>query len=527
MLRIIFLLLITSASFGQVLQETNGSRADNRNVFKLGFRLPQVCWVTGNPNLLNYSAFMSKGAMVYDTCAGKIKRWSGSAWISIQDSTSGGGGGSTEYVVSGLGIKVDSSGRAYTVNSDTASSVALSRQRAANTYALIGASPTGSGASPQVAYWSGASALTGSSNFAWNNTNKALYFDGVTPSAWDWTGANGMALEVPKASLWLYTDFAFLNSNVFFDGAYKRKATGTTSQLYMGSSGVLGFRNAATGSANSAITWTDRLNILSDGKVGINTAAPPALLSVNSASGNTNTGLKVTNTGTGIDVYAPIEMVNNASAISQVFLTSSNWTIANGARASGGGWANSGSGGFSFIAYNAASDITFHTNTAFAERLRIDQNGGVNIGGTADAAASSLLEITSTTKGLLPPRQTTAQRNAIASPAAGLSVYNSSLATNDVYTTAWYQQPNGLTGSGTLDFPSTGAHSSSDLTITVTGAADGDMVILGVPNASVTNESNYSAWVSAANTVTVRYNHYGSGTNNPASGTFKVYVIKN
>jgi hypothetical protein len=106
-------------------------------------------------------------------------------------------------------------------------------------------------------------------------------------------------------------------------------------------------------------------------------------------------------------------------------------------------------------------------------------------------------------------------------------VYNSSLATNDVYTTAWYQQPNGLTGSGTLDFPSTGAHSSSDLTITVTGAADGDIVILGVPNVSVTNESNYSAWVSAANTVTVRYNHYGSGTNNPASGTFKVYVIKN
>jgi hypothetical protein len=53
------------------------------------------------------------------------------------------------------------------------------------------------------------------------------------------------------------------------------------------------------------------------------------------------------------------------------------------------------------------------------------------------------------------------------------------------------------------------------------------MVILGVPNASVTNNSNYTAWVSTANTVTVRYNHYGSGTSNPASGSFKVYVIKN
>jgi hypothetical protein len=143
------------------------------------------------------------------------------------------------------------------------------------------------------------------------------------------------------------------------------------------------------------------------------------------------------------------------------------------------------------------------------------------------ATASAALEINGVTRGFLPPRLTTGERNAIASPAAGLSVYNSSLATNDVYTTAWYQQPNGLTGSGTLDFPSTGAHSSSDLTITVTGAADGDMVILGVPNASVTNDSNYTAWVSIANTVTVRYNHYGSGTNNPASGLFKVYVIKN
>lgn len=136
---IIFLLLITSASFGQVVQETNGSRADNLSVFKLGFRLPQVCWVTGNPNLLNYSAFMSKGAMVYDTCAGKIKRWDGSAWISVQDSTAGGGSGTVTSVATGLGLTGGTITTSGTVSLDTASSVVLSRQRAANTYALIGA----------------------------------------------------------------------------------------------------------------------------------------------------------------------------------------------------------------------------------------------------------------------------------------------------------------------------------------------------------------------------------------------------
>jgi hypothetical protein len=43
--------------------------------------------------------------------------------------------------------------------------------------------------------------------------------------------------------------------------------------------------------------------------------------------------------------------------------------------------------------------------------------------GTTTPNASAALDITSTTSGLLPPRMTATQRNAIASPAAGLIVY--------------------------------------------------------------------------------------------------------
>ena len=49
------------------------------------------------------------------------------------------------------------------------------------------------------------------------------------------------------------------------------------------------------------------------------------------------------------------------------------------------------------------------------------QNVGI---GTATPDASAKLDIASTTQGLLPPRMTTTQRNAIASPAEGLVIYN-------------------------------------------------------------------------------------------------------
>ena len=46
---------------------------------------------------------------------------------------------------------------------------------------------------------------------------------------------------------------------------------------------------------------------------------------------------------------------------------------------------------------------------------------------------SSMLDVKSTNKGFLPPRLTTAQRNAITLPAAGLTIYNTSKNCNETY----------------------------------------------------------------------------------------------
>ncbi len=58
--------------------------------------------------------------------------------------------------------------------------------------------------------------------------------------------------------------------------------------------------------------------------------------------------------------------------------------------------------------------------------------GDVGIG-TAAGAASAILDLTSTTKGLLPPRMTTTQRDAISSPADGLVIFNTTTDKLNVY----------------------------------------------------------------------------------------------
>jgi hypothetical protein len=77
------------------------------------------------------------------------------------------------------------------------------------------------------------------------------------------------------------------------------------------------------------------------------------------------------------------------------------------------------------------------TLTAAADFRAIE----VSIGGayinTTSVNASAILQSDSTTKGFLPPRMTTTQKNAIATPAAGLVVYDTTLAKLCVYTTAW------------------------------------------------------------------------------------------
>jgi hypothetical protein len=73
-----------------------------------------------------------------------------------------------------------------------------------------------------------------------------------------------------------------------------------------------------------------------------------------------------------------------------------------------------------YVGYDTSSNLILYT--ANTERLRVN-SVGLNIGGNASNNASAKVQIDSTTQGFLPPRMTLAQKNAIASPAEGLIIY--------------------------------------------------------------------------------------------------------
>jgi hypothetical protein len=132
-----------------------------------------------------------------------------------------------------------------------------------------------------------------------------------------------------------------------------------------------------------------------------------------------------------------------------------------------------------------------------------------NIGiGTTSPAASAALDVTSTTKGLLTPRMTSAQRTAIASPAKGLLVFDTNTNTFWFHNgTAWTE----ISGSGgsnfTLPYAGSVANASPALSIANTG------------NGEAISASSTSSFTAAIEGNATGAGGYGvTGTSNSTSG---------
>jgi hypothetical protein len=183
-----------------------------------------------------------------------------------------------------------------------------------------------------------------------------------------------------------------------------------------------------------------------------------------------------------------------------------------------------GSTKLSFFGNSDGNFVVQTPGSGYATKFTILDGGNIGIGQATPTAVLHLKAGTATAS--TAPLKFTTQGASLLNPVeAGAVEFNG---TNLLFTPSATRHTvnHGLPGSATLNFPSTLTMLSADLTITVTGAADGDVVSLGVPNAAVNANTFYSAWVSSANTVTVRFNNYSIGTVDPASALFKVFVTK-
>ena len=186
------------------------------------------------------------------------------------------------------------------------------------------------------------------------------------------------------------------DSNLFWDNTNKRLGVGTASPT-------------KTLDINGSIRTTSDIYIQGDSK----------FLYANTGGGSVTVGLYFRPSATALDVYT------NAS-VAATFGTSTRATI-------------KGSGSTS------ATTSLLVQNSSGTELLKVRDDGFCDIGngnlgvsnaltycvssgglsvGAYNINASAKLQVDSTTKGFLPPRMTTTQKNAIATPAAGLVVYD-------------------------------------------------------------------------------------------------------
>jgi hypothetical protein len=155
--------------------------------------------------------------------------------------------------------------------------------------------------------------------------------------------------------------------------------------------GILQF----TGSSADGNIGGERMRIDSAGNVGIGTASPTALLTVQKSQ-NTDTQLQVVNADGGTAAVARLDLVDNASS----FLTFSAFSQGY----SGSFWGvtaaklkvifdNSASGFSNGLMIGTSTNVPVYFATGAAERMRINSNGALLVGATAQSN-SELLNVT-------------------------------------------------------------------------------------------------------------------------------------
>ena len=258
-----------------------------------------------------------------------------------------------------------------------------------NSVSLLGSgdivlAATPSGVAGAIQFSDGSAFSSDATNFFWDDTNNRL----------------GVGTNAPQTRVDIY-------ANTAGTGQIRLGNIGTASAWQIGRDNVTTGRLAFISNGSEKVSFLDNF-------VGIGETAPTSRLQVK-GSGSTSATTSL--------------LVQNSAASSMFFVRDDgNIAIFTGRIFDGVNTEKSFyiSSNDNVVSNYKGVSLRVYDGTAYASGLEVVGNGAESrVGiGTTTPNASAKLQLDSTTKGFLPPRMTTTQKNAIASPATGLVVYD-------------------------------------------------------------------------------------------------------
>jgi hypothetical protein len=212
------------------------------------------------------------------------------------------------------------------------------------------------------------------------------------------------------------TSAAAANPLIYSDSNYLAINSKAGSRLY--------FNFDNTNASSLVDFFAGKVTISKDGVIGGSSYSFSENLNL-SKNHNSSTKLIITNTTSGTNSVPVLQFTSDTSSGNFSFGKNSTTTTSYKIISSKNGYLfNDSTGGDIAILNDVTSGkIKFAAGGSSTSQVEISSGGTLSIG-TSSPNASAITQIDSTSKGFLPPRMTTTQKNAIGTPAAGLIVYD-------------------------------------------------------------------------------------------------------